>query len=87
MSDHFSDRSYVIIPTGSIGWIVFEDVLQTSIDSLRVDVAGTGTFVKYTGTMPASVNSIPGRSDAYDWSQMSNILAGLDWTPTGTGDL
>lgn len=87
MSDHFEDRSYVIIPSGSIGSVVFDDVLETSADSLRFDVAGTGTFVKYTGTMPASVNSIPDRSDAYDWSQMSNILAGLDWTPTGTGDL
>lgn len=83
----FPNRYYVIIPSGSIGSVVFSDVLETSADSLRFDVAGTGTFVKYTGTMPASVNSIPDRSDAYDWSQMSNILTGLDWTPTGTGDL
>lgn len=80
MSSHFENRSYVIIPSGSISWVDFDDVMETSVESLRFSVDGTQTFVKFEDDAPASVNAIPGRSAPYTWEQMINILSGVEWT-------
>ena len=83
MTNHFENRSYVIIPSGSISWVDFDDVMETSSGTLRFSVDGTQTFVKFNGDAPASVNAIPGRSAPYTWEQMINILSGVEWSPTG----
>jgi hypothetical protein len=46
MTRHFETRSYVIIPSGSISWVDFDDVMETSAETLRFSVDGTQTFVK-----------------------------------------
>lgn len=79
----FANRSYVIIPSGSIPSVDFDHVLETSADTLRFSVDGTQTFVKFNGDAHPSVNAIPGRSQPYTWQQMIDILKGEDWTPTG----
>jgi len=76
----FENRSYVIIPSGSIPWVDFDDVMETSAETLRFSVDGTQTFVKFDYDAPASVNAIPGRSAPYTWEQMINILSGVEWT-------
>jgi len=79
----FANRSYVIIPSGSIPWVDFDDVMETSAETLRFSVDGTQTFVKFNGDAPGSVNAIPGRSAPYTWEQIINILSGVEWSPTG----
>ena len=83
MTNHFENRSYVIIPSGSISWVDFDDVMETSSGTLRFSVDGTQTFVKFNGDVPGSVNAIPGRSVPYAWEQMINILSGVEWSSTG----
>ena len=83
MTNHFENRSYVIIPSGSISWVDFDDVMETSSGTLRSSVDGTQTFVKFNGDVPGSVNAIPGRSAQYAWEQMINILSGVEWSSTG----
>ena len=48
-------RHYVIIPYSEIVNINFDDIIETSIDTVRKSVDGTKTFVKYTHDMPESV--------------------------------
>lgn len=43
----FENRRWLVIPTSITGSINFGEVLQSSIDSLRVSEDGTQTFVKY----------------------------------------
>jgi hypothetical protein len=43
----FENRRWLVIPTNITETINFNEVLETSIESLRMSVDGTKTFVKY----------------------------------------
>lgn len=43
----FENRRWLVIPTSVTGSINFNEVLQTSSDTLRLSLDGSKTFVKY----------------------------------------
>jgi hypothetical protein len=47
MSTQFPNRRWLIIPTSMTGSINFNEILESSPESLRLSVGGTKTFVKY----------------------------------------
>ena len=79
MSDRFSNRRWVIFNTSETGSIDFSQVIETSSGSLRLNVSGSRTFVKYEGSMPSSVNSLSSKSAEYSHSAILNILTGSEW--------
>ena len=46
----YSNRRYLIIPTSITGSINFDEVHETSVDTLRLNISGSQTFVKYEVT-------------------------------------
>ena len=80
----FENRRWVVIPTSSTGSINFTDVLETSVNTLRLSVDGSETFVKYDGAQPASVAGLAGASSEYDHTEILNLLTGSAWTPSGS---
>jgi hypothetical protein len=44
---NYENRRYLIIPTSITGSINFSQVGETSVETLRLSVDGTKTFVKY----------------------------------------
>ena len=79
----FDHRHYVGISSGDASLVNFDEVMETSINTLRYSVDGTQTFVKYEGDQPASVASCPSKSVEYSWQEMINLLTGIEWSPTG----
>lgn len=71
-----SDRQYVIINTDELSTINFEHVLETSVDTLRYNVAGDQTFVKYEGAKPRCLYG----KDTLSHSAMLTVLSGEAWT-------
>lgn len=71
-----SDRQYVIINTDELSTINFDHVLETSVDTLRYNVAGDQTFVKYEGAKPRCLYG----KDTLSHSAMLTILEGESWT-------
>jgi len=71
-----SDRQYVIINAEDVSTVNFDDVLETSADTLRYNVAGDETFVKYEGTKP----SFLANKESLNHSQILEILSGEEWT-------
>jgi hypothetical protein len=47
MSTQFPNRRWLVIPTTATGSIDFNQVLESSPESLRLSVDGTKTFIKY----------------------------------------
>jgi hypothetical protein len=80
----FHNRRWVTIPLSSTGSIDFGDILETSINTLRLNVDGTETFVKYDGAQPASVAALSGVSSEYGHEEILNLLTGSAWTPSGS---
>tara|TARA_Y100000389_G_scaffold7640_2_gene7314 strand:- start:3311 stop:3547 length:237 start_codon:yes stop_codon:yes gene_type:complete len=71
-----SDRQYVIINAADVSSVNFDDVLETSGDTLRYNVAGDETFVKYEGAKPRSLYG----KDTLSHTAMLTVLNGEAWT-------
>ena len=69
-------RNYVIIDASEVSSVDFNQVLETSADTLRYNVAGTQTFVKFEGDTPSFLEG----KTAYTHSEILTILSGSDWT-------
>jgi len=71
-----SDRQYVIINATDVSSVNFDDVLETSGDTLRYNIAGDETFVKYEGPKPRCLYG----KDTLSHSAMLTVLSGEAWT-------
>ena len=69
-------RTYVIIDASAVSSVDFDQVLETSADTLRYSVDGTKTFVKFRGDTPSFLIGEP----QYDHSEILTILSGPEWT-------
>ncbi len=69
-------RNYVIIDASDVSSVDFNQVLETSPSTLRYNLAGTQTFVKYEGDTPSFLEG----KTALDRSEMLTLLAGTEWT-------
>ena len=69
-------RNYVIIDASEVSSVDFDQVLETSADTLRYNLAGTQTFVKFEGDTPSFIEG----KTANTHSEMLAILAGEEWT-------
>lgn len=77
---HFENRHYVVFDLTEVDTIDFSEVMETSADTLRKNLADTQSFVKYEGDMPASVAALTTKSQAYSHEEILTLLAGTDWT-------
>jgi len=69
-------KSYVIIDSDEVSSVDFSQVFETSADTLRYNLAGTQTFVKYAGTKPRFLYG----KDTYTHSEIIAVLATDAWT-------
>ena len=77
---HFEDRHYVVFNLTEVDTIDFSEVMETSADTLRKNLANTQSFVKYEGDMPPSVVALTTRSQEYSHEEILAFLAGEEWT-------
>ena len=69
-------RTYVIIDASEVSSVDFDQVAETSADTLKYSVDGTKTFVKYKGTQPFF---LLGKTE-YNHSEILSILSGPEWS-------
>ena len=71
-----STRQYVILNADEVSTVNFDEVLETASDTLRYNVAGDQTFVKYEGSKPRSLYG----KETLSHSAMLTVLADESWT-------
>lgn len=69
-------KTYVILNASDVPSIVFDQVMETSADTLRYSVDGSQTFVKFDGATPSFLDG----KTQYTHSEILTILAGPEWT-------
>ena len=75
----YENRKYVIFNTSETGSIDFSQVMETSVNTLRLNLSGSQTFVKYEGSQPSSVAGLSSKSSEYTHTQILNVLTGSEW--------
>ena len=79
----FENRNYMIFSTSESGSINFSEVLESSVNTLRISNDGSLTFVKWEGdTIPSSVNLLTTKEGPYTYTEIKTILSGTEWTST-----
>ena len=76
----YENRKYVIFNTSETGSIDFSQVMETSVNTLRLNLSGSQTFVKYEGSQPSSVAGLSSKSTEYTHEQILNVLTGSEWS-------
>ena len=79
----YEQRNFMIFSTSETGSIDFSEVLETSSETLRLNVNGSKSFVKWDGeTVPTSVASLTTKEGPYTYDEIVTILTGSEWTDT-----
>ena len=69
-------KTYCIINSSDVSSVDFDQVLETSSDTLRYSVDGTKTFVKYEDGQPSF---LWGKTE-YTHEEILEVLATHEWT-------
>ena len=78
---NYENRQYLIFPVTELANINFDEVLETSADTVRRSVDGTKTFVKWEGSTPSSINTLTTAEGPYTYTEIIDILSTEEWTP------
>ena len=77
----YEQRNFAIFSTTEIDKVDFSQVLETSSETLRRNVDGTKTFVKWDGEIaPEFVSELTTLEGPYTYSEILEILSTPEWT-------
>jgi hypothetical protein len=68
--------NYVIINSSDLDTVDFDQILETSSDTLSYSLDGTKTFVKFDGDTPSFLIGEP----QYTQEEILTILSGPEWS-------
>lgn len=77
---NYENREFMIFNVSELDNIDFNEVLETSAETVRKSVDGTKTFVKWDNEMPPSVATLTTAEGPYTYTEILNILAGPEWS-------
>ena len=80
MSDIYENREYIIFNISELPLVNFNEMLETSVDTVRKSVDGVKTFVKWDGGIPNCVVNLTTKEGPYTYSEILTILSNSEWT-------
>lgn len=80
MEQEYDNREFMIFNVSELANINFEEVLETSIDTVRKSVDQTKTFVKWDGVIPECVSNLTTKEGPYSYDEILIILSTPEWT-------
>ena len=69
-------KTFVIIDASEVANVNFDQVSETSVDTLRYSLDGTKTFVKFEGDTPSFLIGEP----QYTHAEILEVLSGAEWS-------
>ena len=75
----YDNRQYVIFDISELSKIDFNEVLETSAETVRRSVNDTKTFVKWENSVPACVESLITKGDYLTYEEILSIMSTEEW--------
>jgi hypothetical protein len=75
----YTNRRFVIFETNEKDKVDYDEVYETSADTLRLSVDGLKTFVEYDLPMPQSVQQLETKTEPLTIEQLLLILDTNEW--------
>jgi len=77
----FEHRQFMIFNVSELPSINFNEVLETSANTVRISVDGTKTFVKWDGeTAPECVTNLTTKEGPYTYNEILEIMSTSEWS-------
>ena len=77
----YENRQFMVFNVSELDDIDFNQVLETSKDTVRKSIDGDLTFVKWDSLeIPTSVDSLTTNEGPYTYEEILAILEGPEWT-------
>ena len=77
----YNERNFAIFSLTEIEKIDFSQVLETSADTIRKNVAETKSFIKWDGGVaPDFVSTLETLEGPYTYEEILSILSSEEWT-------
>jgi hypothetical protein len=70
----------MIFPFSQINLINFDEVFETSAETVRLSVDGTKTFVKWDGDTPQCISLLTNTEGPYTHEEILVVLSTPEWT-------
>jgi hypothetical protein len=81
----YNYRQFMIFSVTELPNVNFNEILETSTDSVRRSADGTKTLVKWDGELvPSSVDSLTTKEGPYTYSEIYDILLTEFWVGTAS---
>jgi hypothetical protein len=81
----YNYRQFMIFSVTELPNVNFNEVLETSTDSVRRSADGTKTLVKWDGELvPSSIDSLTTKEGPYTYSEVYDILLTEFWVGTAS---
>lgn len=81
MEKDYSFRNFMILSTSELPSVDFNQVLETSADTVRKSIDLTKTFVKWKGDqVPSSVEALSTKEGPYTYEEITSILSTDEWS-------
>jgi hypothetical protein len=77
----YENRKYLIFPVTELFKVDFNQVGETSTETVRKSVDETYTFVKWEGQDPTFISELQDTQGPYTHEEILEILATEEWTP------
>ena len=77
--ENYTDRNFMIFNVSELNDIDFNQVLETSSDTVRKSDSPSKTFVKWEGTIPTCVNNLTTKEGPYTYEEILTILSTSEW--------
>jgi hypothetical protein len=77
--------NYLILNYSEIDKVNFDEILITSIDTLRLNNDGTKTFIKWIGDEPSFISELDSKSIIYNNEEILEILNQPEWSTPISG--
>ncbi len=75
----YDDREYLILNVSEIPLINFNEIEETSADTLRKSVDEQKTVIKWEGAQPEFVSNLTTKQGPYTYDQILEIMSTPEW--------
>jgi len=78
--ENYEQRQFMIFNVSELNQIEFDQVLETSSETVRKSIDLSKTFVKWDGDIPICVSNLTTKEGPYTYSEIITILSTPEWT-------
>jgi hypothetical protein len=76
----YESRQFVVFDVSELSKIDFNQVLETSAETVRRSVDGTKTFVKWDGeAVPECVDQLTTKSEYITYTEIQSLMETTEW--------